>query len=195
MADSDGKSRYGARGLRETPAPSIISSAFIAEVRQEMRTQGREIGEIKKDMKEVSKAVTEMAALMPHLVTKESCATVRAHDSQELKDRMDGKREVTGVHMTLPELWEKARIAQEATSDPTRTAQHTAVKPGSPKDFIYWFKFVASVIGVLTFLFGATAFVVKTMERQDRQDVILQQLERRLPPKVIPVPSRSADPP
>jgi hypothetical protein len=179
MADSGSSGKYGPRGLRETPAPNVISSAFIAEVRQEMRTQGREIGEIKKDMKEVSKAVTEMAALMPHLVTKENCATARAHETQQLKDRMDGKREVTGVNMTLPELWEKARIAQEATSDPTKTQQQQAIKP--QRDFIYWLKFISSVIGLLTFLFAATAFVVKTMERQDRQDAILQQLEKRLP--------------
>lgn len=185
MADSSGSGKYGPRGLRETPAPSVISSAFIAEVRNELRTQGREIGEIKKDMKDVSKAVTEMAALMPHLVTKESCATSRAQEAQQLKDRMDGKREVTGVNMTLPELWEKARIAQEATSDPTRTQQQPAMQP--PKGFVYYLKMVSAIIGVLTFLFGATAFVVKTMERQDRQDAILQQLEKRLPEKTAPV--------
>lgn len=144
-----------------------------------MRTQGREIGEIKKDMKEVSRAVTEMAALMPHLVTKESCATARSEEARALKDRMDGKREITGVNMTLPELWEKARIAQEATSDPTKTQQQPAIK--SQRDFAYWLKLVSSIIALLTFLFAATAFVVKTMERQDRQDVILQQLEKRLP--------------
>lgn len=179
MDDSSGSGKYGARGLRETPAPSAISAAFIAEVRQEMRTQGREIGEIKKDMKDVSKAVTEMAALMPHLVTKESCATQRAKETQALKDRMDGKREVTGVGMTLPELWGQARAAQEATSDPTRTQQQPPVQ--APKGFVYYLRIVAAIIGVLTFLFGATAFVVKTMERQDRQDAILQQLEKRLP--------------
>jgi hypothetical protein len=183
MTEMDGKKGlYGPRGLRETPAPNAISAAFIAEVRQEMRTQGREIGEIKKDMKDVSKAVTEMAAIMPHLMTKEHCANTRARETQELKDRMDGKREITGVGMTLPELWEKARIAQEATSDPTKSNLHVAVKP--QRDFIYWFRFIASLIGILTFIFGATAFVVRTMERQDRQEQILQQLERRIPTDV-----------
>jgi hypothetical protein len=185
MADSGGSGKYGPRGFRETPAPSTISSAFIAEVRNELRTQGREIGEIKADMKEVSKNVIEMAALMPQLVTKESCAVVRSKEAQALKDRMDGKREVTGVNMTLPELWEKARMAQEATADPTRTQQQPAVKPS--RDFVYYLKVISAIIGVLTFLFGATAFVVKTMERQDRQDAILQQLEKRIPEKVEPV--------
>lgn len=187
--------RYGSGFTRQTspPGSSSDSLVFIAEVRNELKTQGREIGEIKKDMKEVSKSVTQMAALMPHLVTKESCAISRSKENQALKDRMDGKREVTGVGMTLPELWDKARIAQEATSDPLKTERNPAIKP--QRDFVYWFKFVASIIGVLTFLFGSTAFVVKTMQRQDRTEEVLQSLEKQLGTKSAPAPAGSKAPP
>jgi hypothetical protein len=42
-----------------------------------MQTQGREIGEIKRELKDVATKMTEVATILPHLVTKEHCAEAR----------------------------------------------------------------------------------------------------------------------
>jgi hypothetical protein len=133
-----------------------------------MQTQGREIGEIKRELKDVATKMTEVATILPHLVTKEHCAEARGDTVRKMKDRMDGKREITGVNMTLPELWEKA--AKFATEE-KKPAQLPPVRGAA-----YYIKLTAAIVSLIGVLLGMTTFVVKTFQRQERTDRVLRTL-------------------
>jgi hypothetical protein len=152
-----------------------------------MQTQGREIGEIKKELKDVSKTVTEMSTILPHLVTKEHCAEARSDTVRKMKDRMDGKREITGVNMTLPELWEKA--AKVASQD----KPHPRVPPPE-RGAVYFIKLTAAIVSLIGVLLGMTTFVVKTMQRQEETDRILRSLEQNTRHKQVPAPAPAQPP-
>lgn len=137
-----------------------------------MQTQGREIGEIKKKLDDVSTNVTAMTTILPHLVTKEHCAEARNDTMRQMKDRMDGKSELTGMNITLPELWDKAaKYASDEEKQP---------KPPPERGARYWITLTAAIISLLGCLIGMTTFVVKTLQRQDRTDEILRTFERSL---------------
>ncbi len=169
MSDSDGSgSSSGRYGVRSTSPETIWG-----EVRTHLQTQGREIGEIRRKLEkldEVSTRVTEMATILPHLVTKEHCAESRAATIRDMKDRMDGKSEVTGMNMSLPEMWKKAQEVM------TEDRIHRNVVP--VRGARYWITLTAGIISLLGCLIGMTTFVVKTLERQERTEQVLRTLER-----------------
>jgi hypothetical protein len=146
-----------------------------------MQSQGREIGEIKRELRDVATKVTEMATILPHLVTKEHCAEARADTVRNMKDRMDGKREITGMNITLPEMWEKAT---KFATDEKQPAQPPPVRGAA-----YYIKLTAAILSLIAVLFGMTTFVVKTMQRQEQTDRILRTLEEsmRQPQVVAPI--------
>ena len=96
----------------------------IGEIMATLKHHGREMKEVRRELKEIGTAVTEIKTQMPTLVTEKGChethaqlmvgvqemkEQARKHTetvAQDLKDRMDGRREVTGVHRTVPQLWQ-----------------------------------------------------------------------------------------
>ena len=88
--------RYGA-GLPKIPAQS--SDAALAAIQTELKNQGSQITIISKKLDKVTTAVTEMNNQMGHLVTKESCSEGRRLLSDDLKQRMDGDRDITGTDL------------------------------------------------------------------------------------------------
>jgi hypothetical protein len=172
--------------------------AAIGEMMATLRSQGREMKEMRSELKEIGTAVTEIKAKMPDLVTEKGCMATsaalassvkemqdkaREHTdtvAQDLKDRMDGRREITGIHRTLPEVW-----SEQAAADPTgpnpampRAFEDTKKKP---RGFRYWITLSAALLALLTALVGGAFFFNRAIERQERMEDLIREMEKRLP--------------
>jgi hypothetical protein len=131
----------------------------MATVQANQTTMGREIGEIKKDVKEIGANVTSIVAQAPQFVTKTDCMA----GQQDLKDRMDGRREVTGQHDV------REHIARW-NGDKRRNLGSTI-------------KLIAAIASLVVLFSSMIAFGVHTLNRQARTEQLIEQLvEQKSPP-------------
>jgi hypothetical protein len=163
----------------------------LAEIRSELRNQGKNIAKLTGKIDVMADSVTAMSVQMQHLVTKESCANGRAALANDLKQRMDNEREITGVGVPVKELV-KHWVSSKGKSSPTpipykesKVVQSTSViEPSSHKaekwSISAWIGVISGVIAIVAATYGASVFISKTFERQERTDDILLQIQKTL---------------
>lgn len=156
-------------GRRSTPIPRNSTSIQLGQLNEAVKNLGREMGEVKGKVSNIETAVTTLAAQAPNNVTKaecaetrSSCAETRSNVTQDLKDRMDGKREITGITQIPQE------IRRYSNGD----------KNG--KTVSYWVKLASAIVALLMFFAGAVIFINRINERQEDQAQILENQQEIL---------------
>lgn len=136
-------------------------------------------------VEDMDRTLTEVKVQMSHLVTKESCADGRRELAEDLKARMDGDREITGIGITVPKLWQQYVEATRSpmTPVPTSATGHgpapksrtTTSVPPQPKTVMYYVKAVSSVVSLVFAVITITFFAFKMITRLDQQQEAMQQ--------------------
>ena len=163
----------------------------LAEIRSELRSQGSNIAKLTGKIDVMADSVTAMSVQMQHLVTKESCAEGRSALANDLKQRMDNEREVTGVGVPVKDLvkhWMSSKSKPSPTPVPykeSKVAQSSSVsiqpsKKSEKFGVSTWIGLISGVIAIVAATYGASVFINKTFERQERTDDILLQIQKSL---------------
>jgi hypothetical protein len=145
--------------------------------------------EVRRELKEIVTKVTTIETQVPNLVTESSLMSSvqtmkedsRAHTdavAKDLKDRMDGRREITGVHRTVPEIWN-----EQAANPAFPTAFNDPPKKPT-RGFRYWVTLSAAILALGGAVYGIFSFAAQTLERQERLEQLLR--ERPVPAEVEP---------
>jgi hypothetical protein len=129
-------------------------------------------------------SVQGMQTTMGHLVTKASCAEGRKALSDDLKARMDGDREITGMNITLPALLSKYSRTEKPSPAPlprtpvgsTRPSGH----PREPKTVLYYVKAASAIISLTFAIFTMTFFAFKMIARLDEQQQVMRSIQQDL---------------
>lgn len=166
------------------------TEAALASIEVQLENQGKLIEKISEKMDGVALAVAAIDNQMEHLVTKEACAEGRKDLADDLKARMDGDREITGMGITVPKLLQQYGEAitaqQKAASGPSSpnagTTQKTeAVTVGQePKNIVYYIRTVSAVLSLIFAVITITFFAYKMMDRLDRQQEVMQSIQQNL---------------
>ena len=136
----------------------------------------------------MGKTLAEVKVQISHLVTKESCAEGRKELSDDLKARMDGDREITGVGITVPKLWQQyvdvARgpmtpIPMSAQPSSSKSRNATTIPP-PPRGVMYYAKAVSTIVSLVFALLTATFFIYKMMDGLHQQQAVMQDIQRNL---------------
>ena len=177
-------------------APPQSTEGAIGEIMATLRAHGREMKEVRRELKDIGTAVTEIKTQMTNLVTEKGChethaqlmvgvqelrEQAREHTNsvaQDLKDRMDGRREVTGVHRTVPQLWQD--IA--GMSEPHRGLPEAfGDQPKKKRGARYWITLTAAILALGSAVFGTITYINDRLERDERMEQALIELQDRLP--------------
>jgi len=175
--------RYG------TPGSKGSNEAELAEIRVELRNQGKEIASVAGKMDNVTKAVTEMSVQMGHLVTKESCAKGRAEMADDLKKRMDSERDITGHNINVGDL-----IKEYVRGNKRDTPKHgkltpvpSSIKPSSSQDggrkdrgAAFWIGLVSGMVALVVAFYSASTFIDRTIAREERTEQVLIRIQQSL---------------
>ena len=163
----------------------------LAEIRSELRSQGENIAKLTGKIDVMTDSVTAMSVQMQHLVTKESCAEGRAALANDLKQRMDSEREITGVGVPVKDLvkhWASSKSKPSPTPIPykeSKVAQSASSAAQPPQEkakwsLPTWIGLISGIIAIVAATYGASVFINNTLERQERTDDILQQIQQTL---------------
>jgi hypothetical protein len=170
----------------------VSSDEFsLAAMSVEIKNQRHEISEINRKLNTVldsiGKDVVYIKTQMAHLVTKEDCADKSSKMADDLKKRMDGDREITGMNLRVPDILNsKLMNLGSPTPVPRRTKERDTPKNGvsaanqlykTPAEAVrFWIPIISALITISLFLGGLAIFVNKTIERSDRQESMMQQI-------------------
>ena len=155
----------------------------LASIELQLFSHGQLIEKLVTKVDDIGGIVLSMRTEMDHLVTKESCAEGRKDLSDDLKARMDGDREITGMNITLPALLQKysrtdrpTPVVPPGSSATTRPSGH----PREPKTAIYYIKAVSAIVSLTFALFTMTFFAYRMMDRMDQQQRLMQTLQQEV---------------
>lgn len=149
-------------------------------------SHGRLIEKIADQVGRIDGTLTEVKTQVGHLVTKEACAEGRKALSEDLKARMDGDREITGMNITLPALLQQYTRSGKATPVPApvsskaMTSKYPSGHPNEPKTTIYYIKAISSIISLTFAVLAITFFVFKMMAGLDSQQQLMQSIQQDL---------------
>jgi len=162
----------------------------MAEIRAELRGQGKDIATIIGKIDTMTESVTAMTVQVSHLVTKEACADGRAALAEALKNRIDNERDAAGVGLPVKDLVKHYMLSKSGKPS-SQPAPYYAASP-SPKesessgeakkarDWRIWVGTISGVIAILASIYSGSVFIDRTVQRQDRTDQILLQLQQTL---------------
>jgi predicted amino acid-binding ACT domain protein len=165
-ADGKGRESLGRYSPTKTLTPStpIASDPLIIEMCSDIRNQGCVIDEIKDvlndvdvNIQKINNSITKMQVQLDNLVTKANCAKNMASLSNNLKDRINGKRKVTGVDITVP---------------------RNSIRKN--RSILYWVTLAAAVITLSGAVWGVFTFVIEINKRQERTEQILININKNL---------------
>jgi len=128
---------------------------------------------------EMDRKLTEVSAQISHLVTKEACAEGRKALSDDLKARMDGDREITGMNITLPAFLQQYSRTEKSSATPSKNHSSTPA-PGAPKPVIYYIKAISSIVSLTFAVLAMTFFIYRMMDRMDQQQQTMQTIQRNM---------------
>jgi hypothetical protein len=178
--------RYGGSGTGNKSSTDVE----LAEIRSELRSQGENIAKLTNKIDVMADSVTSMSVQMQHLVTKESCALGRTALADELKKRMDSERDITGVGVPIKDLvkhWASSKGKPSPTPIPykDRKPAPLAVSDANPEqkakwNLPTWIGVISGVIAIIVATYGASVFINRTIDRQERTDQILLQIQQTL---------------
>lgn len=188
--------RYGG-GSGQAPQST---DAAIGEIVATLRSQGREMKEVRRELKEIGTTVTQIKAQLPNLVTEKGCHSTSAslmtamqelkeqsrkhtdNVAKDLKDRMDGRREVTGVHRTVPEIWSDQAGATGPNPAIPRVFEDPPAK--KPRGARYWITLTAALLALGSAAVGVITYVRDRLERDERMEQMMLEMQRRLPAEI-----------
>lgn len=170
-------------GGRGTGSREFSLEAALASFETTLEQHTKLIENMAGKVDEMDKTLAGVKIQMQHLVTKESCAEGRKELAEDLKARMDGDREITGVGITVPKLWQQYVEATRGpmtpvpggVASPTPKSRATTSVPPPPKSVMYYVKTVSSVISLVFAIITITFFAYKMMDRLDQQQAVMQQ--------------------
>jgi len=145
----------------------------VATVQANQKTMGREISEIKGQLKEIGDNVTTIVAQSPQMVTKTDCMAAQ----QGIKDHLEHRRElseITGQH----DIREHAAQWKRAEE-----------KDKPAKNGVYWLKVIAAVVGLSVAFGSAIVFGVDTINRQQRTEQMIEHFVKNQQVKSPPSPA------
>ena len=163
--------------------------AELAEIRAELRNQGSDIATLVKKIDVMAESVTSMSVQMGHLVTKESCAEGRAALAQDLKSRMDSKRDITGVDLPIKDLVKHYVKQGKSTLTPipykskslSSSSSHRAIKEEKKEHgFAFWIGLISGLLAIIGAIYAFVVFVDRTLQRQERTEQILLQMQQEI---------------
>jgi len=154
---------------------------------------------------DMDKTLAGVKIQMQHLVTKESCAEGRKELADDLKARMDGEREITGVGITVPEMWQRyaetmrasgSSAGQASTTPPTSKSRAATSTTPPPRSAGYYLRTISSVVSLVFAIITITFFAYKMVDRMDRQQAVMQEIQRNIKQiETRPTSARSASAP
>jgi hypothetical protein len=158
----------------------LSTEATLASIELQLVTHGQMIERVVNKVDNMDKTLTEVKAQVSHLVTKEACAEGRKDLSDDLKARMDGDREITGMNITLPKLLEQYTRKDKPSASPAALAKnHSSAPPASgPKPILYYVKAVSSIVSLFFAVLAMTFFIYKMMDRMEQQQEVMQTIQR-----------------
>lgn len=178
----------GARRDRDTGSRELSLEATLASFETTLDQHTHLIERMVNKVDDMDKTLVEVKTQIDHLVTKESCAEGRKQLAEDLKARMDGDREITGVGITVPALWQKYVEATRGSTS-SAAAQHQETSPRSrvaasipppPKTAMYYVKAISSIVSLVLAIFAITFFAYKMVDRMDRQQAVMQDIQQNL---------------
>lgn len=171
-----GGKRWGGSSPNHPPSQDVL----LASIEFQLVTHGQLIEQLVAKVDNLSGSVREMQTTMHHLVTKAACAEGRKELSDDLKARMDGDREITGMNITLPKLLQKYANNGKPTPLPSksRASTYPSGHPRERKTVIYYIKAISAIVSLSFALFTMTFFAFKMISRMDEQQRAMQDQQR-----------------
>lgn len=181
-----GPGSYGPQlmaGRRDGGSRDISLEAALASFETTLEQHTKLIEGMAKKVDDMDSTMTMVKTQMEHLVTKESCLEGRKALADDLKARMDGDREITGVGITVPKLWQQYVDVTRGPTTPvlagtpgaSAKSRATTSVPPPPKTALYYVKAISSVVSLTLAIITITFFAYKMVDRLDRQQVVMQQ--------------------
>lgn len=167
------------------------TDAALASIEVQLENQGKLIEKISEKMDNVALAVAAIDNQMEHLVTKEACAEGRKALADDLKARMDGDREITGMGITVPKLLQqygeaisaqqKSVAAGSSVADAGTTQSNPAVvNVREPRTVVWYIRTISSIVSLIFAVIAITFFAYRMMERMDEQQEIMQSMQKNI---------------
>jgi Tfp pilus assembly protein PilN len=182
--------RYSSTGSKSS------SEAELAEIRTQLKNQGAAIDSLVKKIDALTKNVTAMSVQMTHLVTKESCSEGRAALAQDLKSRMDSSRDITGVDLPLKDIVRHYVKQDKPTPIPRKkSSSDSHPRPlfeKKDRGFTFWVSLISGLLAIIAFTYGGSSFVDRMIQRQERTDQILLQLQEKMTEKAGAAPRKQS---
>ena len=167
-----------------TPLPRSLLKAdrdVLIHLQTITSAQERRIRELSKEVREISTVMTELRIRMDNCVTKSACNEAQRVLTKETREIITGEREITGVHMTLPEMLQKSISKSGDITQPLLRPFAIDEESSERKmSFKSWASLISALITIILTALGATTCVFKFMERQDKTDLILLRIEEKL---------------
>jgi len=151
----------GNYGSSLTTARQAQADARIAEIVNEIKNQGQTLSQVVNKLDGVSRKLTEVQTQMGHMVTKADCATGRSELADNLKDRIDDRREVTSPG-----------IQPLASPSPDATGVQPRVQP-QQRGFIFWIGAISAAITILGTIGTASVLFYRTIDRLERTEALM----------------------
>jgi TolA-binding protein len=194
FGDKDRPGLYGPQtsgGRRSDMGSRDLSiEAMLASFETILEQHTGLIGKMVDKVDEMDKTLVKINTQMGHLVTKEACSEGRKELAEDLKARMDGDREITGVGITVPKLWQQyvemtrgqstppptlATSTPASTPSATTKGRTTPSFPPPPKGTLYYVKAISSIVSLVFAVITITFFAFKMVTRLDQQQETMQQ--------------------
>ena len=177
-----GDGRYGAAARGGNGSST---DAELAEIRNELRNQGKDINGLVGKVDKMSEAVTSMSVTMGNLVTKESCAKGRSAMADDLQNKFLGRGMSIGALIRKHMDEDKTPGVKQPSSPQSLSPPQPRPEPEKKKERgpVFWIGLVSAVITIAATIYGASTFISETIDRQERSDRIMQQLERQMQTK------------
>lgn len=170
----------GSRRSGSSSGRPMSTDATLASIEMQLFSHGQLIEKLVTKMDDIGGLVMGMTNEMEHLVTKESCAEGRKDLSDDLKARMDGDREITGMNITLPALLQQYTRTDKPTpvQPKSQASTHPSGHPKEPKSVIYYIKAISAIVSLTFALFTMTFFAFKMIARLDEQQRVMHEQQQ-----------------
>lgn len=173
---------------RDTASREVSVEAALASFETTLEQHTKLIEGMSGQVDNMGKTLAEVKVQISHLVTKEACSEGRKELSEDLKARMDGDRDITGVGITVPKLWQQYVEATRgpitmtpASAQPPMAKSRMATSIPPPlRGVMYYAKAVSTIVSLVFALLTITFFAYKMMDRLDQQQTVMQDIQRNL---------------
>jgi hypothetical protein len=160
----------------------LSTEATLASIESQLVTHGKMIEKVVDKVEGMDRTLIEVKTQISHLVTKEACAEGRKELSDDLKARMDGDREITGMNITLPALLQQYARTDKPTpvSSKSTASKYPSGHPKEPKTTLYYIKAISSIVSLTFAILAVTFFAFRMMASLSDQQRLMQTIQQDL---------------